>query len=349
MFYNSDMDLQTNPFISIVIPVFNMADGIRRCLRAVVDQLVDDIEVLVVDDGSIDNTSMVVKEFAEKESRIRYLFQENAGVSSARNAGIEAAMGAYLLFIDADDEVENNYLQNIIERAKESRADLLVWGIKRYRPNGRIEEWKPRMEGLYNRKSFITAFPAEHYGRHKGLYGFVPNKLVKKELVNRFRLRFDTTLNLMEDYDFFLGCYAHCETILCFGETGYHYLASDGSDKPANRKSVSYPQLIGVQDKCVDLLKKEGAWTIENEKLLFRVISDLSLSLFLETRDWRYSSVKSQLEYIWNDPYCISAIKQSDTCWMFLKRQILERNVFRTWCFVLAWRSYLSIRTEGKS
>ena len=340
---------RSQPFISIVIPVFNMADGIRRCLRSVVDQLVDDIEVLVVDDGSTDNTGMVVKEFAAKESKIRYLFQENAGVSSARNAGIEAARGAYLPFIDADDEVENNYLQNILERAKESRADLLVWGIKRYRPNGRIEEWKPRMEGLYNRKSFITAFPAEHYGRHKGLYGFVPNKLVKKELVNRFRLRFDTTLNLMEDYDFFLGCYAHCETILCFGETGYHYLASDGSDKPANRKSVSYPQLIGVQDKCVDLLKKEGAWTIENEKLLFRVISDLSLSLFLETRDWRYSSVKSQLEYIWNDPYCISAIKQSDTCWMFLKRQILERNVFRTWCFVLAWRSYLSIRTEGKS
>ena len=340
---------RSQPFISIVIPVFNMADGIRRCLRSVVDQLVDDIEVLVVDDGSTDNTGMVVKEFAAKESKIRYLFQENAGVSSARNAGIEAARGAYLLFIDADDEVENNYLQNILERAKESRADLLVWGIKRYRPNGRIEEWKPRMEGLYNRKSFITAFPAEHYGRHKGLYGFDPNKLDKKELVNRFRLRFDTTLNLMEDYDFFLGCYAHCETILCFGETGYHYLASDGSDKPANRKSVSYPQLIGVQDKCVDLLKKEGAWTIENEKLLFRVISDLSLSLFLETRDWRYSSVKSQLEYIWNDPYCISAIKQSDTCWMFLKRQILERNVFRTWCFVLAWRSYLSIRTEGKS
>lgn len=343
------MGLPTNPFISIVIPVFNMADGIRRCLRTVVDQLVDDIEVLVVDDGSTDNTSMVVKEFAAKETRIHYLFQENAGVSSARNAGIDAALGAYLLFIDADDVVENNYLQNILERAKESRADLLVWGIKRYRPNGRIEEWKPRMEGLYNRKSFLTAFPAEQYGCHQGLYGFVPNKLVKKDLVDRFRLRFDTALSLMEDYDFFLGCYAHCETLLCFGETGYHYLASDGSDKPENRKSVSYPQLIGVQNKCVDLLKKEGAWTTENEKLLFRTICNLSLSFFLETRDWRYSSIESHLEYVWNSPYCISAIKQSETRWRFLKRQILERNVFGTWAFVQAWRSYLSIRTRGLS
>ena len=326
-----------------------MADGIRRCLRAIADQLVDDIEVLVVDDGSIDNTSMVVKEFADKEARIRYLFQKNAGVSSARNAGIEAAMGAYLLFIDADDEVESIYLQNILEKAKESRADLLVWGIKRYRPNGRIEEWKPRMEGLYNRKSFLTAFPAEQYGSHQGLYGFVPNKLVKKELVDRFRLRFDTALSLMEDYDFFLGCYSHCETILCFGETGYHYLASNESDKSGNRKSISYPQLIGIQNKCVDLLKKEGAWTNENEKLLFRTICNLSLSFFLETRDLSYSSVKLQLEYVWNDPYCISAIKQSDTRWTFLKRQILERNVFRTWAFVQAWRTYLSIRTGVKS
>ncbi len=340
---------RSQPFISIVIPVFNMADGIRRCLRGIADQLVDDIEVLVVDDGSNDNTGMVVKEFAAKETRIHYLFQENAGVSSARNAGIEAAMGAYLLFIDADDEVEKHYLQNILERAKESRADLLVWGIKRYRPNGRIEEWKPKMEGLYNRKSFLTALPAEQYGCHQGLYGFVPNKLVKKDLVDRFRLRFDTALSLMEDYDFFLGCYAHCETILCFGETGYHYLASDGSDKPENRISVSYPQLIGVQNKCVNLLKKEGAWTTENEKLLFRTICNLSLSFFLETRDWRYSSIKSHLEYVWNSPYCISAIKQSETRWRFLKRQILERNVFGTWVFVQAWRSYLSVRTRGMS
>ena len=326
-----------------------MADGIRRCLRAIVDQLADDIEVLVVDDGSTDNTSLVVKEFAAKESKIRYHFQENAGVSSARNVGIEAAMGTYLLFIDADDEIEGHYLRSILGRAKESGADLLVWGIKRYRSNGRIEEWKPLIEGPYSRKDFLTAFPAEQYGRHRGLYGFVPNKLVKKELVDRFRLRFDTTLCLMEDYAFFLDCYAHCESFLCFGETGYHYLVSDGPEKPASRKSVSYPQLIRVQNKCVDILKKEGAWTTENEKLLFRAISDLSLSLFLETGERSYSSAKSNLEFIWNDPYCVSAIKQSDTRWKFLKRQILKRNVFGAWLFVQAWRSYLSIRTGVKS
>lgn len=346
---SSTVHSQDQPFISIVIPVFNMANGIRRCLRTVWDQLTDDIEVIVVDDGSTDNTSLVVNEFVTKDTRIRYLFQKNAGVSSARNVGIEVAKGLYLLFIDADDEIEVHYLRNILSRAKASRADLLVWGIKHYRSNGRIEEWKPRIDGFCNRKSFLTAFPAEQYGKHRGLYGFVPNKLVKKEMVDRFRLRFNTALSLMEDYDFFLDCYAHSETILCFGETGYHYLASEGADNPVGRQSVSYPQLISVHNKCVDILKKEGAWTIENKKLLFLAISDLSLSIFLESRERSYSSVKSQLNFIWNDPYCISAIKQSDTRWKFLKRQILEKNFLGIWVFVQAWRTYLSIRTGGKT
>lgn len=345
----SSVPSQSQPFISIVIPVFNMADGIRRCLRAVVDQLVDDIEVLVVDDGSTDNTSLVVSEIAAKDFRIRYLFQKNAGVSAARNTGIEAANGSYLLFIDADDEIEDHYLQNILDKAKESKADMLVWGIKRYLPDGRTEEMKPRIKGLCNRKEFLNAFPAEQYGKHRGLYGFVSNKLVKKELVNRFRLRFDTALSLMEDFDFWLDCYAHSNSFLCFGETGYRYLTREEPDKPSNRITVSYPQLIGVQNKCVELLKKEGAWTTENEQQLFRAISGLSFSFFLESRKRSYSSVKSQLTFIWSNPYCISAIRQSDTRWKFLKRQILERNVLGIWLFVRVWRTYLSFRTGGAS
>lgn len=343
------MVLPTNPFISIVIPVFNMADRIRRCLRAVVDQLVDDIEVIVVDDGSTDNTSQVVSEFVAKDSRIRSLFQKNAGASSARNTGIEVANGVYLMFIDADDEIEDHYLQSILDKAKESKADLLVWGIKRYFPDGHTEEWRPNIMGHSNRKEFLNAFPAEQYGKHRGLYGFVSNKLVKRELVNCFKVRFDTALSLMEDYDFFLDCYAHSDSFFCFGETGYRYLTREDTDKPRNRKMVSYPQLIGVQNKCVELLKTEGVWTTENEQQLFRAISGLSLSFFLESRTSSYSSVKSQLKFLWNEPYCISALIQSDTRWKFLKRQILERNVLGIWLFVSIWCAYLSLRTGDAS
>ena len=345
----STVPSQSQPFISIVIPVFNMSDGIRRCLCSVVDQLVDDIEVIVVDDGSTDNTGQVVSEFVAKDSRIRYFFQKNAGASSARNTGIEAAIGVYLMFIDADDEIEDHYLQSILNKAKDSRADLLVWGIKRYFPDGHTEEWRPNIMGLCNRKEFLKAFPAEQYGKHRGLYGFVSNKLVKIELVNRFRVRFDTTLSLMEDYDFFLDCYAHSDSFFCFGETGYRYLARENTDKPRNRKMVSYPQLIGVHNKCVEILKTEGAWTTENEQQLFLAIGGLSLSFFLESRTSSYSFVKSQLKFLWNEPYCISAIRQSDTRWKFLKRQILERNVLGIWLFVRVWRTYLSLRTGDAS
>lgn len=337
------------PFISIVIPVYNMADGIHRCLHSVVGQMTDDMELLVVDDGSTDDSPIVVQAYADKDSRIHMIKQPNAGASSARNAGINAARGVYLLFIDADDEIEGDYLPNIHNQAMVSNADLLVWGIKRCYSNGHIEDWKPQMDGSFKRKDFLLVFPSQQYGRQEGLYGFVSNKLVKKDLVNCFGLRFNTDLNVQEDYDFFLDCYAHSETIYCFGETGYRYHVYDGFDKPASRRIVSYPQLIGVHNKCVNLLKKEGAWSPENEKRLFLAIGNLSLSMFLETRENYFQRVKSAMHYIWHSPYCISALESMDTRWKLLRYLLLKKDVWGTSVFVTFWRSYLFIRTRGKS
>jgi glycosyltransferase involved in cell wall biosynthesis len=338
------MDLQGHtPFISIIIPVFNMAGEVRRCLHSVIGQMTDEMEVLVVDDGSTDDTYKVVREYSENDPRIHIIRHQNAGVSSARNAGIDISRGDYLLFIDADDDIEDGYLQSILHQAKNSKADLLIWGIKRCYPSGHTEEWKPQMIGVYNRTDFLKAFPSEHCGNHNGLYGYVSNKLIKKKLVNCFGIRFNTALNIMEDYDFFLECYAHSGTVHCLGETGYRYHIYDKSDASSGYKIVSYPQLIGVQNKCVDILRKEGAWTNENKTLLFGVIGRLSLSLFMETTTPVWTRVKSNMDYIWKSPHCITAIESIDTRWKLLRRLILTRNVTGACIYIRIWRFYLSI------
>ena len=332
------------PFISIVIPVYNMAEGIGRCLQSLIDQRSEGIEIIVVDDGSSDNTASVVSRFAAIDSRIKYSFRQNAGVSSARNMGIKTANGKYLLFIDADDKIEANYLQNIINQARATEADMLIWGIKLCYADGHVEEWKPEIEGLFDRKVFLEAFPSEQYGPHEGLYGFVSNKLVKKEIVDRFDLHFDTEMSLMEDYDFFLDCYSHCDSFFCFPETGYLYNIGN-----SGRYSDSlYLQLIGVHTKCTNLLKSEGILTAENDRLLTRSIANLSLASFLEMRNAGYHKVKSCMDFLWDNPYCIPAIKTRDTRWKLLKRLILERRVFGALLFMALWRSYLFIRTKGK-
>ena len=169
-----------NPFISVIIPVYNMADRVGRCLDSIVSQPFKDIEILLIDDGSTDGAADVIKVYSIADSRIICVRQENSGVSAARNLGIGKASGDYILFIDADDEIEEDYLRNIADKARSTDADILVWGIKLCFEDGHVEEWKPKLEGVFDRKAFLMAFPSEQYWHHKGLYGFVSNKLLKK-------------------------------------------------------------------------------------------------------------------------------------------------------------------------
>ncbi len=337
-----------NPFISVIIPVYNMADRVGRCLDSIVSQSFKDIEILLIDDGSTDGAADVIKEYSIADSRIICVRQENSGVSAARNLGIGKALGDYILFIDADDEIEEDYLRNIADKARSTDADILVWGIKLCFEDGHVEEWKPKLEGVFDRKAFLMAFPSEQYWHHKGLYGFVSNKLLKKSIVDRYNLRFDQTMTLMEDYDFFLRGYARCESFYCFPETGYLYhISGSGSDSGRYSDSL-YRQLIGVQTKCSDLLKSEGALTDVNERILTEAIGGLSLASFLEMKKARYSKVKTCMDFLWENPYCIPAVNSKITTKKALKRFILKRNVPMTFLFVLFWRLYLSLRLRAK-
>ena len=146
----------------------------------------------------------------------------------------------------------------------------------------------------------------------------------------------------MEDYDFFLRGYARCESFYCFPETGYLYhISGSGSDSGRYSDSL-YRQLIGVQTKCSDLLKSEGALTDVNERILTEAIGGLSLASFLEMKKASYSKVKTCMDFLWENPYCIPAVNSKITTKKALKRFILKRNVPMTFLFVLFWRLYLS-------
>jgi glycosyltransferase involved in cell wall biosynthesis len=319
-----------------------MAEKISHCLQSIIDQTIDEyVEVIVVDDGSSDDTASVISGFADLDSRVKYFYEQNAGVSSARNMGIRAANGRYILFIDADDSIEDGYLQNIINQARATDADLLIWGIKRCLADDRIEEWKPEIGGRLDRKAFLKAFPSEQYGRHKGLYGFVSNKLVKREIVESFGLYFNPTISLMEDYDFFIGCYSCCDSFFCFYETGYRY-----TKKTDKLKDVSFQQLINIHCRCAELLNNEDAMTVANERLILDAIGHLSLSLFLEEKAIDSVKAKSYMNYLLGNRYCLSAIKQLETRWKLLKHLILMNSVTGVVLFVKLWRHYLSITTR---
>lgn len=118
-----------NPLVSIVVPIYNVKDYLAACLDSIKNQTYDNIEVLLVDDGSTDGSDIIAKQYADEDERFTYIHQQNAGLSGARNTGKAAATGEYITFIDSDDWLELNYVNRLIQEAKACNADIVVCGF----------------------------------------------------------------------------------------------------------------------------------------------------------------------------------------------------------------------------
>ncbi|MCQ2420443.1 MAG: glycosyltransferase [Clostridia bacterium] len=113
------------PIISVIVPVYNVAQFLPRCVDSILAQSFRDFEVILVDDGSTDESGALCEQYAKTDSRIRVIHQENRGLSGARNTGIEHAVGAYLAFIDSDDFVPGYMLRDLLDTAEQSGADFV--------------------------------------------------------------------------------------------------------------------------------------------------------------------------------------------------------------------------------
>lgn len=114
--------------VSVIIPMYNCSLYIERCIVSLLAQTYDQIEILIVDDGSTDNSGEIVKTYARRSDRIKYYFQQNSGPGRARNKAIEESKGKYLLFVDADDYLDENYIQDMVQCAEANKAELVIAG-----------------------------------------------------------------------------------------------------------------------------------------------------------------------------------------------------------------------------
>ena len=113
--------------ISIIIPVYNVAEYLPQCLESVINQTLKDIEIICINDGSTDNSLEILREYEKKDGRIKIIDKENEGVSAARNKGIEVAHGEYLLFCDGDDWIETDTCEEVYKKIKFDNADMLIF------------------------------------------------------------------------------------------------------------------------------------------------------------------------------------------------------------------------------
>ena len=136
------------PLISVIVPCYNQAQYLDECLRSVLDQTYQDWECIVVNDGSPDNTEEVANQWLAKDSRFKYLYKENGGLSSARNAGIKEAKGEWILPLDADDYIAGNYLEDAQAYFNHSKVKVIYGTARRF---GAVNDvWILREFSLHN-------------------------------------------------------------------------------------------------------------------------------------------------------------------------------------------------------
>lgn len=204
--------------ISIIIPVYNVEKYIKRCLDSVINQTYKNIEVILINDGSLDNSGLICNEYAKKYNNIKVFHKENGGVSSARNLGIDKANGEYLAFVDPDDFIDKYMYEKLYNSIKKFNSEIAVSSFS-YIING-IEDKQDisNKEIVFSKEVVIEKYFQNVYPFN---YSFLCNKLFKKELFNEVRL--NVKILVQEDTEIMIKLYNKSKKISYIGEALYFY------------------------------------------------------------------------------------------------------------------------------
>ncbi|MBO5563930.1 MAG: glycosyltransferase family 2 protein [Bacteroidales bacterium] len=236
--------------VSVIIPVFNTAPWLDRCLDAVLRQTLSDIEILCIEDGSTDESGSILEKRAARDSRIRILsFGENRGAAASRNAGLDAAGGEYVYFLDSDDWMDPDYLEAMVLRAEKTGGDVVI-------NRSYILEWEDGRQA--------PAFPAD-FVRGDGYYTpavvsgwFLPalwTRLYRRSYLKDNDIRFPDDLRCAEDIYFTGLAEVLQRRSYLFTGPMYHYFQREGS---LSRASESRFRALQNYDRLFDALVMRG-------------------------------------------------------------------------------------------
>lgn len=214
------------PLVSIIVPVYNAEQYLERCIRSILQQTYPNIELILVNDGSTDNSLTICQQFSMEDARVVVIDKPNAGVSDSRNCGMAKAKGKYLQFVDSDDWLLPEATARMVQRAEQSKCEFVIAPFYRViEPillvNGHIKE-----DGKYNIEEFALEMmkaPSNFY------YGVMWNKLYRKDIVRTHGLQCDPTINWCEDFIFNLQYLSHVRQVYVLQEPVYYYLKRKNS------------------------------------------------------------------------------------------------------------------------
>lgn len=154
--------IKEDRLVSIIVPIYNSEKHISKCIKSILSQTYKNFELILINDGSTDNSKKIIEQFKKKDDRIKVINKENSGVADTRNLGIKNANGFYIMFIDNDDYIEQNYIETFINANKDENYDIVLGGYKRVNVDNKIL-FEEKLKDTYWSKYIITAPWAKLY------------------------------------------------------------------------------------------------------------------------------------------------------------------------------------------
>lgn len=279
----------SQPLVSIILPVYNAQSHLERCIGSILAQTYRDLELIILNDGSKDQSLPVCEAFRAKDSRILLVDKDNSGVSDTRNLGLKLAGGKYIQFVDSDDHIAPDYTQHLVTAAEQNHADLVIAPYKMVIPAGvskpeqvleklqddlgvmsvarppEVREYGFLPAGIYDKDTFALRLmdkPASYF------YSVLWNKLYRRDILTGNDIRFTSELRWAEDLVFNMQYIQYAQTFVSIAAPGYFYVQ--------NPQSICHTQI-------------NPATLVQNKVQTFRYYKDLY------TRLGMYEEVRPQL------------------------------------------------------
>lgn len=258
--------------LSIIIPVYNNEKSLEKCIASILEQEYSNIEIIVINNGSIDNSLEVIKRIAKKDKRIILIDSRVKGVSNARNIGIKRATGDYITFVDADDFIEKEIYKEMIDSLEKYNAEITFCAY--YKINGDIKKrilfpWQEQIKIFENEdiiKFFLPLFIGNSYKHEPILLGSVWRTLIKANIVKK--IYFDVEIKIAEDLLYILDLLTQTTKIVTINKPLYNYVKNDNSTLMNFKENYEKENII-FHEKLINRLNEINFFDNYNNNLRY--------------------------------------------------------------------------------
>jgi glycosyltransferase EpsJ len=267
-----------NPIVSVIVPIYNAESTLRKCIDSILSQSFKNIELWLIEDGSIDRCSNICREYELIDSRVKAIYQENKGVSYSRNLGIAKSNGKYIQFVDADDWLNQEMITNLVNSMNES-TDLVICGYNVI--NASLDNVSQYERCVKNTIELDLANFLDQFSQFYeiGLLQAVWNKMYRKDIIFECKLSFDKNLSLGEDMLFNINYFRSCRKISLKSDVLYNYTVcqyANSLSKIYNPKRLN--SQITMYKSIIDLLNEYRTFSSSNYNCIKKYYSSSIIS-----------------------------------------------------------------------